>query len=718
MNTKFQNRHPRGYASLLTVFTVSIFMVSMMIFSYTRAVNNQSALADIQTQTDYQEKEEAILRSIVSITPNRAIRAMQSGSDVSSATRNPLSFDSIFKEAIIQSNARTSVSEELLKRLNIETVYSGNSGDSGLSSMSKIFGSLDSGVAGVTSGLMRDLGQGFPPALNLSAGVYGDNLYPIITTRKIYGSYANGRVGLPPSDYKDFNLIPYPQIDFGYAQPGEMFVAKRNWWAFTMDLAGHDSDLTQLKRQARTFVLSIYEIPSQLPISASSFLALGEHANGQAWGDVTIEGNVFAGKAVVEGDTVLPSLASRRGFELSTGTTIGGQSFIGNPFTPGVIENFRLTEGEFFPVSLVSESGNAAFVPINRGADFFDRYAHQTESRTVSPTAWNNYSVGALQCAMRLDITKCVSAADPTPTEVNFSYLKNGSRQNLTISFDTGPDDNVPAGYIYACREYQSRFFATPVDVAYGGLGEYYFKNEVSGLVEFNNQTFGDPIVGYRKYGYYRPLYPFEIKSLPNGQTCVAVYPERFKEFLTLIGADGPEVNNSLALNVDYVNNNNLTKPSIPCTLNDYGAIIQECRDLTDFTNGFSFVTNLRLYIGDDYNVVPTTPPADYTPPNGSNFYPPTSLFAPEKRFGVNRDPLEVEFSGQVGSVASENIAEPIRPLDAKGVSGLNMKSAQLKINLSKINHPAELPPITMKNWLVVVEEKLAQVESQGVVTR
>lgn len=700
-------RHPGGYASLLTVFTVSLLMISMMVFSYTRAVNNQEVLADIQTQTDYREKEETILRSIVSITPNRAIRAMQSGSDLTTTSRNPLRFRNIFEEALVQSNARTSISEELMNRLDIKTVFKGNSGDSSFGAINSIFKPIGSGTGNVTGGLNRDLGVGFPPSLNNNGTVVNDDIYPLITTRKVYGSYATGKVGLPTDVYKDFNLIPYPQIEFGYAKPGELFVAKRNWWAFTMDLANNDNTITNLGRSDRTFVLSIYEIPSQLPISASSFLALGQHANGQAWGDnVTIDGNVFAGKAVVEGDTALSSLSSRRGFNLSAGTTIGGQSFNGNPFTPGVIETYRLTEGDFFPVSLASETGKAAFVPINRGADFFDRYAHTTESTTVSPTTWNNYSVGAMQCQMRLDITKCVSATDRTPTELKFSYMKNGSRQTLTLPLNQGAAAGLPPGYILSVGEDKSAYFATPVDVAYGAKEKFYYKSEVSGTVTFNNQTFGDPIVGTYKYGYFRPLYPFEIKSLPSGQICVAVYPERFKDFLTLIGADGPAVNNSIAVNVDYVSNTNLTKPLIPCTVNDYGTILQECGDLTDFTKGFSLVTNLRLYIGDDYNIVPTTPPTGYIPPNGVDFYPPTSLFAPEKRFGVIGDPLAVQFSGQVGSVAGDDLAEPIRPLDAKGVSGSDMKSAQMTINLSKINHPSELPPITMKNWLIVVEEK------------
>jgi hypothetical protein len=147
----------------------------------------------------------------------------------------------------------------------------------------------------------------------------------------------------------------------------------------------------------------------------------------------------------------------------------------------------------------------------------------------------------------------------------------------------------------------------------------------------------------------------------------------------------------------------NLRKPSIPCTDLDYGVILQECADLSDFTKGFSFVTNLRTYIGDDFNVVATTPPAGYTP-TGS-YFPPVSLFAPEKRYGVDVDPYAVNVAGQFGSLASESSVNPVRPIDSKTSSGTALTANRITVNLRPIRHPAELPPITMMNWLVIMEQ-------------
>lgn len=704
-----------------------LFMLTLMLFAYKRALNSQAILADIQTQEDYREKEESVLRSIVAITPNRAIRAMQDGSNSSNQRRNPLMFKNIFKEALEQSNAKDSISPQLLASLEIPATFKGNTGDSSLVDIEKIFGTVkktsSSDLKVVSSGLRDDLGSDYPPVLNTASNISNDDVYPIITDRKIYGSRASSRseVQLPTSKYDKFNLIPYPNIDFGYATPGEPFVAKRNWWAFNMDLAAQDAAISKLAPSQREFVLSIYEIPSQLPISTGAFMALGKHASGEEWQNVTISGNVFAGRAQVEGSTALASLATRRGgTKFSAESTIGGESFAGsNPFTPGIRENYRVNnEDGFFPVSLASESGKVAFVPINRGALYFDRFdasAKINDSATISPTGWNDYSIGARQCAMTLDITQCVSRSDRTPTQLRFTYLKSGIRTPLTISLNSGPASGLPVGYIQSVREGSSAYFESHVDVAYGANGKFYFRDNVIGTIRFDNQTFGDPLYGTYKYGWYRPRYPFEIKKLPSGQTCIAFYPERLRSFLKLFGVRDKDLaeNNSIAINVDYPGSTNLDQPTVPqpgAVYNEafeYGVILEECADLSSFAKGFSLVTNMRLYIGDDFNVVGSSAsPSGWVPPDGRRFYPPCSLFAPDKRYGTDFDPFAIELSGQVGSVASDNAADPVRPLDVTGASGTSLAANRIKINLSTISHPDELPPIYMMNWLVLVEEK------------
>jgi hypothetical protein len=125
-------------------------------------------------------------------------------------------------------------------------------------------------------------------------------------------------------------------------------------------------------------------------------------------------------------------------------------------------------------------------------------------------------------------------------------------------------------------------------------------------------------------------------------------------------------------------------------------------------------VTNLRLYIADDFNTVAVTAPAGSGLPDPH--YPPCSLFAPEKRYGAENNPYRLEISGQVGSLAGDSGAtgESVHLLDMKTAAETDLDHDKVDVNLSPITHPAALPPITMMNWLVLVEERRREFYAVG----
>ena len=59
--------------------------------------------------------------------------------------------------------------------------------------------------------------------------------------------------------------------------------------------------------------------------------------------------------------------------------------------------------------------------------------------------------------------------------------------------------------YTQGAAEGQSYSFSSPTDIAYGANGKYVFRSAVTGTITFNNATFGDPIPGVAKAGYFRP---------------------------------------------------------------------------------------------------------------------------------------------------------------------------------------------------------------------
>ena len=705
-----------GYVSFVIVLSAGLMLTLMTMSAY----RNASAAAVVQSETqikvDYADKEDAVLRAVVNLVPNRAIRAMQHRSNISGVERDSLRWQNIFSEALDQANARTSISATIKGQVGGPKAIVANSGDSALASMDVMFDAIEPEAGYVAPGINRSLGAGFPVPLETANSTVAsrDRTYPIITSAKVYGNLAASGVSLPVAQYSTMNVIPYPDIRFGYSAPGQPFVAKRNWWAFSMMIAENDQLLDSFMQgggnaNERDFIVSIYEIPSQLAISAEAFTKLGTHADGTPWQHTNIEGGIYSTRAQVESGMHIDRLSARRGLSLGGDVTIGENQLNGNPFTPGVREQFEVTNGIFMPVTMASEAGRAAFVPINRGNSYFDRFAHTAETSVLSATTWNDYSVGALQCAMRLDVTAVRSSTDPTPDALRFQYFKGGVRQTLDIPLNSAPVAGLPPGYVKVANENQSYTFTQLVDVAYGAPGGWAFRTGVTGLITFNNATFGDPLVTVFKGGYFRATYPFELKLLHGTKPSIAVYPERFPAFLAALGADSIAVNNSLVINVDYsttgINNPNF-KPKIPCTNSDYGVLLTECDDLTAFTKGFSLVTNLRLYIGDEFNVVATTPPLGSGLP--SPFYPPTSLFAPERRYGTDFDPFKVQIAGQMGHLKGDDgtTNNPVHLLDLKMASETTAAAANIDVNLRPNTHPAELPPITMMNWLVMIEER------------
>ena len=61
-----------------------------------------------------------------------------------------------------------------------------------------------------------------------------------------------------------------------------------------------------------------------------------------------------------------------------------------------------------------------------------------------------------------------------------------------------------PSGYTWCAMENETVTLPGTCDVAYGANGSFAYRYGVSGNITFNNATFGDPIPGVVKSGYYK----------------------------------------------------------------------------------------------------------------------------------------------------------------------------------------------------------------------
>jgi hypothetical protein len=79
---------------------------------------------------------------------------------------------------------------------------------------------------------------------------------------------------------------------------------------------------------------------------------------------------------------------------------------------------------------------------------------------------------------------------DPIPGVIKACYTK-----------DSGDDDGPP-GYTFCSNEYERCSFSGTMDVAYGANGQFNYRYGVTGGIDCNNGTFGDPIPGVIKACY------------------------------------------------------------------------------------------------------------------------------------------------------------------------------------------------------------------------
>lgn len=162
---------------------------------------------------------------------------------------------------------------------------------------------------------------------------------------------------------------------------------------------------------------------------------------------------------------------------------------------------------------------DAAFGAIG---SFFYRYA-QKGSFTFSNTTFGGDPIfGVVKSGYSKPFTQSApegsSATFTQPIEAaygaNGAYFFNwGTSGTVTFTNAAWGGDPIPnvaksgyyMSYTYCAPENGTVTFTTPIDLAYGANGHYAFRHAFTGTVTFNNTTFGDPISGTVKAGYYRP---------------------------------------------------------------------------------------------------------------------------------------------------------------------------------------------------------------------
>ncbi|MCF6314480.1 MAG: hypothetical protein L3J39_18670, partial [Verrucomicrobiales bacterium] len=412
-------------------------------------------------------------------------------------------------------------------------------------------------------------------------------------------------------------------------------------------------------------------------ISAVTQMRVGAGENGSAWGsNIRIEGGIFARDVNVAGalnlldsTTLLGGapatsrLSARNTIDLGNGlTTIGSGAgaAVTNNFDAHGQRETRVASGQtFYRASVGGDSGKVAFLPLGQDANFFRRGDYATGmSNAISRTTWDEYAWGARQCAMSIEIREM---AGTRPTAITFHYRTNSgmASKDLREGDVDWPNYNGNVGVLASSPPFY-----------------------VDTIIADGTTSF---FINLEELAYY-------VRTVLGGRA--------------VAGRNNVRMNDSLCI---WTNDAiaGLTKPGMISDNTTMAVVLAKCADMTNYNDGFSLVTDHRVFFSGDFNQVPLAAGrlAGSGLPGGTELFPAVSVFAPTIRYGTNA-PANINISGQITSLKTD-VGE-VNPLDLKeSITGASQTIAPTRINadLSQIVSPAQLPPINKMSWLVTVEE-------------
>ena len=442
-----------------------------------------------------------------------------------------------------------------------------------------------------------------------------------------------------------FTKISYPDIHFGYYSVNSItgaktFIAKKNSWTINVHERASEIAAAGLSSGLLTdhYDLDIYEIPAQLAISSSAFTNIGQIGTGNYdagnANNITIEGIVYAKKATMSHGTI-DGVSTTQGADL-TGATVGEYTVDAS----GARTTHENANATFYPISKASDYARTLFLPINSGFNFFDRFA-TSDVNGDATEEWYTYSCGSHQCKMKLDVIEVKAGI---PTALRFST------DTYEVVIFNAADSDFTSG------------------VAWPGVADD----------------------GYDDF-------PFILED-SSGIQGIAIHLGKLAAWIATPDGGGVfSVKNyhSIAVNANYKDTSVIDRPLAPTVdLSPLVVILRDCDDLTDFSDGFSIVTNYTLQILEDLNQEPIT--------GGGEDYPPLSVFAPTIGYGLGDQFRSVSLTGSIGSLNTGT--GEVNILELKDTNG-GASAAQTFADLKPIEEIADLPPINVMNWLVMIKK-------------
>jgi hypothetical protein len=503
--------------------------------------------------------------------------------------------------------------------------------------------------------------------------------------RSAYPNTSSSVPSLSPSNR--WGQLSYPNIRFGLEHPGDPLVARRIWWRipvqYTSSFGGYTGNRQGYASQTVNYILSIYEIPSQLPITGNGNIQLGVNSDGSSWGNTTstsnqvqITGSIYGDQVQVNGGTYSGRISSRNQVSIAQASSVSGENFSDSTYNNlGVREQKDLTRTVGgAPVSVAGDNGKVLLVPLLPGQDFL-LPATGSYLPATPPTAWDLYARPYFHCRIRILISGTLSDPNSDGTK-QFNYSggqinTSGNTGAITVTISYLPDTAGLADAVFGVA-----------DSAFGTPKVYQQTNNLGGTGNLGSngvlQTIQNGIAVNSNFLTYTST------NTGNPATDANILEIDLLNLISTLGLIPSQAYSIYIGCAPSQNPNNLAPQNL-------GIAITDAANLSAFTNGLSIVTTQRLYLVGDFN----------------NTGVPTSLYAKDLRYGIDGLPAQLNLTGQVSiSQVAQNSSTAVNPLSFVNGANALITGAGNTYKLNAITSPNGIPPITRLNLLFTIDEE------------
>src|SRR6516225_9327010 len=337
IGTSLQRRRSELGASLLLLVSIIglAFIVTVAAFLVATSYSQDRARL-ASAKVDVATREDALMREILQQTATGMLPG---------ANGSILNWTAIMTNAANNLRATSYVDPAELAALQSTgaipaNVTSANLGDTAgtlLGIFNGPFGGT-SGVPNIVSGSTNNPAVQ-PPLMNWSGGTTLSSATASTTPQEFFlGSLNTASTPALQSIGNRWAQLTFPNIRFGYKQPVNLLVARRVWWCIPIAYqaaqpnaeyqAGTDpASVNSYKTAQANYVLSVYEIPSQLPISGNANLQIGADSSGTAWGNnISVTGSISGNQISLSGGSY-SGVSSRQQVQVVNPATVAGVGY-------------------------------------------------------------------------------------------------------------------------------------------------------------------------------------------------------------------------------------------------------------------------------------------------------------------------------------------------------------------------------------------------------